>query len=90
MTAAQSMTFKVRKLDVASQAVRLALGSSDEGRMNGKSATPAVRMTERQAREEPMKAVSVFRVRQNEVLATWIGQNTGELFVECLLHVREI
>src|SRR6202021_1436518 len=39
-----SIIFKVKWLDDASQTVRLALGSSDEGSMKGKMLRPAVAM----------------------------------------------
>ena len=40
-----------------------AFGISDEGRMKGKSATPAVRITETQASDDPMKASKVQPAR---------------------------
>ena len=67
-----SMMISVGRLEDASQTVRLALGSSEDGSRNGKRLRPAVAMTpamaaelaerERRARpREPAKAAAIAR-----------------------------
>src|SRR5882724_7596232 len=57
-TTAPSMISSVSLLDDASQTVRLAFGSLDDGRRKGKRAKPALAMVAAHANAEPRKASS--------------------------------